>query len=54
VAPVRVVIDYRVSVIDYQGKYYFLVGPSRGVINYRVSLIDYQGKNYFPGLVVVR
>jgi len=53
VALVRGVIDYRISVIDYQGKNYFPVAPVRGVIDYRVSVIDYQGKNYFPGLVIV-
>jgi len=45
----RGVIDYRVSVIDYQVKNNFPRASDRG---YRISVIDYQGRNYFPGAPV--
>jgi len=54
VAPVRGVIDYRVSIIDYQGRNYFPGALVSSLIDYRISVIDYEGRNYFPGLVIVR
>jgi len=40
----RVVIDYRVCVIDYDVKNNILGAPDSYVIDYKVSVIDYEGK----------
>jgi len=41
----RVVIDYRVCVIDYDVKNNIPGASDSVVIDYRVSVIDYEGKN---------
>jgi len=52
----RVVIDYRVCVIDYDVKNNIPGAPESCVIDYRVYVIDYEGKESIPvvrGRVVI-